>query len=178
MLAGSARVDITPPLPVDVLGFVRRPVAPREVVDPLLVTGVVLRQGDLTLAILAADLTNLTPAFAERVRERITAATGFIRGTLEGCALGPSEWEELKVDADAAGTAEVLIRLRTAATRQDLPDAQWLGPFDTSTVDLRALMPELSQGGFIEIEARLVSPDRRSSPSLHEITVQLHCPLG
>jgi hypothetical protein len=41
---------------------------------------------------------------------------------------------------------------------------------------LRPLM--LSQGGFIEIEARLVSPDRRSSPSLHEITVQLHCPLG
>jgi hypothetical protein len=51
-------------------------------------------------------------------------------------------------------------------------------PFDTSTVDLRALMPELSPGSFIEIEARLVSPDRRSSPSLHEITVQLHCPLG
>jgi outer membrane protein assembly factor BamB len=109
---------------------------------------------------------------------RITAATGFIRGTLEGCALGPSEWEELRVDADVAGTAQVLIRLRTAETRDGLDDTQWLGPFDTSTVDLRALMPELSQGGFIEIEARLVSPDRRSSPSLHEITVQLHCPLG
>src|SRR5262245_34299426 len=76
MQAGSARVDITPPLPVDVLGYVRRPVAPRTIIDALLITGVVLRDGDLTIAILAADLTNLTPAFAERVRERVTAATG------------------------------------------------------------------------------------------------------
>jgi outer membrane protein assembly factor BamB len=109
---------------------------------------------------------------------RITAATGFIRGTLEGCALGPSEWEQLTVDADVAGSAQVLIRLRAALTRDALGDVPWLGPFDASTVDLSALTPELSQGGFIEIEARLVSPDRRSSPSLQSITVQLHCPLG
>ena len=76
MLAGSARVDITPPLPVDVLGYLRRPVAPRRVIDPLLITGVVLVDGGTTIAIMAADLTNLTPPFAEKVRERITAATG------------------------------------------------------------------------------------------------------
>jgi len=76
MLAGSARVDITPPLPVDVLGYVRRPVAPRRIMDPLLVTGVVLKEGDTTIAIMAADVTNLTPAFAEKVRARITEATG------------------------------------------------------------------------------------------------------
>ncbi len=76
MLAGSARVDITPPLPVDVLGFVRRPIAPRRVLDPLLVTGVVLIDGPTTVAIMAADLTNLTPPFAERIRGRITEATG------------------------------------------------------------------------------------------------------
>jgi hypothetical protein len=76
MLAGAARVDITPPLPVDALGFVRRAVAPRSVIDPLLVTGVVLRDGEVTVAIIAADLANLTPDFAERVRERVTEATG------------------------------------------------------------------------------------------------------
>lgn len=76
MQAGSARIDITPPLPVDVLGYVRRPVAPRTIIDPLLVTGVVLKDGDTTIAIMAADVTNLTPAFAERIRERITEATG------------------------------------------------------------------------------------------------------
>jgi len=76
MEAGAARVEITPPLPVDVLGFARRPVAPRRVHDPLLVTAVVLRSGATTVAIMAADLTNLTPEFAERIRDRITEATG------------------------------------------------------------------------------------------------------
>ena len=106
---------------------------------------------------------------------RITASTGFIRGTLEGCALGPSEWEELTVDADVAGSAQVTIRLRTGATREALAAAQWLGPFEGEAVDLRALAPALTMDRLIEIEARLVSEDRRSSPSLHSITVQLHC---
>lgn len=60
-----ARVDITPPLPVDVLGYLRRPVAPRRVIDPLLITGVVIVDGQTTIAIMAADLTNLTPPFGE-----------------------------------------------------------------------------------------------------------------
>lgn len=76
MQAGAARVDITPPLPVDVLGYARRPIAPRRVHDPLLVTGAVLIEGGTTVAVMAADLTNLTPAFAERIRERVTEATG------------------------------------------------------------------------------------------------------
>jgi neutral ceramidase len=76
MLAGAARVAITPPLPVDVLGYVRRPVAPRRVHDPLMATGVLLRDGDATVVIIAADLVNLTPAFAERVRKRVARAVG------------------------------------------------------------------------------------------------------
>jgi hypothetical protein len=76
MLAGAARVDITPPLPVDLLGYVRRPVAPRRVLDPLLATGVVLRQGEAWVVIIAADLTNLAPGFAEVVRERVARAVG------------------------------------------------------------------------------------------------------
>ena len=35
MLAGAAVVDITPPLPVDVLGYVRRATAPRRLRSPL-----------------------------------------------------------------------------------------------------------------------------------------------
>lgn len=80
MRVGAARADITPPLPVDVLGYVRRSVAPRTIVDPLLITGVVLQDERATVAILAADLVNLTPAFAERVRAAITAATGIAGG--------------------------------------------------------------------------------------------------
>jgi hypothetical protein len=74
MRVGAARVDITPPLPVDVLGYVRRPVAPRRVADPLLATGVVLEDEGTTAVVIAADLVNLAPGYADRVRGRVAAA--------------------------------------------------------------------------------------------------------
>jgi hypothetical protein len=80
MLAGAARVDITPPLPVDVLGYVRRAVAPREVADPLVVTCVVLRDGETTVAILAADLVGLAPTAADRIRQAVADAIGCLPG--------------------------------------------------------------------------------------------------
>jgi neutral ceramidase len=76
MLAGASRVDISPPLPVDVLGYVRRPVAPRRFIDPLLATCLLLREGDRCVVIIAADLANLAPGFAERVRSRVAEAVG------------------------------------------------------------------------------------------------------
>ena len=74
MRAGAARVDITPPLPVDVLGYVRRDVAPRRVADPLMATGVVIQGGGTTSVIIGADLANLAPGFADDVRDRVAAA--------------------------------------------------------------------------------------------------------
>jgi neutral ceramidase len=74
MLAGASRVDISPPLPVDVLGYVRRPVAPRRFIDALLATCLVLRDGERSVVIIAADLANLAPGFAERVRRRVAEA--------------------------------------------------------------------------------------------------------
>lgn len=74
MRAGAATVDITPPLPVDVLGYVRRDVAPRTVADALLATGVVLEGDTTTVAIIAADLANLAPGFADEVRARVADA--------------------------------------------------------------------------------------------------------
>jgi hypothetical protein len=74
MRAGAARVDITPPLPVDVLGYVRRAIAPRRVIDPLLATGVYLEDGDGGIVIIAADLANLAPGYADEVRERVAAS--------------------------------------------------------------------------------------------------------
>ena len=74
MKAGAASVEITPPLPVDVLGYVRRAIAPRRVHDPLMATGVVLTQDERTIVIIAADLANLAPGYAESVRERVAEA--------------------------------------------------------------------------------------------------------
>ncbi len=76
MLAGAAAVDITPPLPVDVLGFVRRAVAPRLAWEPLLATACVLRTPGTTVVIVAADLAGLTTPIADRIRERIAEAIG------------------------------------------------------------------------------------------------------
>jgi hypothetical protein len=74
MRAGAATADITPTPPVDVLGYVRRPVAPRRAIDPLLATAVYLEADDVAVAIIAADLANLAPGYADRLRERIAEA--------------------------------------------------------------------------------------------------------
>lgn len=76
MFAGAASVDITPPLPVDVLGYVRRAVAPRRAWAPLLATACVLRDGEVTVAIIGADLVELTTESAERIRARVSSAIG------------------------------------------------------------------------------------------------------
>ncbi len=80
MRAGAAQVDISPPLPVDVLGYVRRAVAPRRFAEPLLVTALVVSDGPTTVAILAADLVGMTTPFADRVRDAVAAAIGCARG--------------------------------------------------------------------------------------------------
>ncbi len=76
LLAGAAEVDITPPVPIDVLGYVRRPIAPRRVWQPLRATACVLRDDDTIVAIVAADVVGLTTAMADRIRERVGAAIG------------------------------------------------------------------------------------------------------
>jgi hypothetical protein len=66
--------------------------------------------------------------------------------------------------------------MRSAGNQAELDRARLLGPFDGRVIDLSAL-PELGDERFLEVEARLVSGDRRSSPKLEEIRVQVHCPL-
>jgi len=76
MLAGAAVVDITPPLPVDVLGYVRRARAPRRVRSPLQARAVVLRSGATTVVIVTGDVTGLTTPMADRIRESVGRAVG------------------------------------------------------------------------------------------------------
>ena len=79
LLAGAAEVDITPPFPVDLLGYVRRPRAARSAYAPLLATACVLRdeQSGTTVVIIAADVVGLTTPMADRIRARV--------GDLLGC---------------------------------------------------------------------------------------------
>ena len=79
LLAGAAEVDITPPFPVDLLGYVRRPLAARSAYQPLKATACVVRDDDTgtTVVIIAADVVGLTTPMADRIRARV--------GELVGC---------------------------------------------------------------------------------------------
>lgn len=78
LLAGAAAADITPPFPVDLLGYVRRPVAARSSYGPLMATACVFRDDEtrLTVAIIAADVVGLTTGMADRIRARVGEAIG------------------------------------------------------------------------------------------------------
>jgi len=78
LLAGAAEVDITPPFPVDLLGYVRRPLAARSAYDELMATACVFRDEDsgTTVAIIAADVVGLTTPMADRIRARVGEVVG------------------------------------------------------------------------------------------------------
>jgi streptogramin lyase len=107
---------------------------------------------------------------------RIAAQSGYIRGVLQGCTAGPTHWEQVEVDAAVTKTARVQLRLRTADTEEGLASAPWVGPWQGASLDLRASPGPLPDGHFLEVEARLLSGDRRSSPKLTQIAVRLDCP--
>lgn len=74
--AGAAEVDITPPFPVDLLGYVRRSTAAREAYAPLMATAVVFRDEAATVVVIGADVVGLTTEMADRARARVGAAVG------------------------------------------------------------------------------------------------------
>jgi outer membrane protein assembly factor BamB len=123
----------------------------------------------------AGDLPYTYSDFTGFALRRITAPSGFIRGVLEGCAMGPTQWEQLTVDAKLSGAAQIQIRVRTAGDSKALDAAHWLGPWDSASIDLTAAPGPLAQEHLLEVEARLVSGDRQSSPALSQITVRVNC---
>ena len=108
---------------------------------------------------------------------RLAAPSGSLRSVVEGCSMGPSEWERLSYDAQLPRGTRLQIRLRTAPTRGRLSSARWSAPLDGTPLDLAAGPGALAEERFLEVEARLVSDDRRSTPALRQITIRLHCPI-
>ena len=78
LLAGAAAADITPPFPVDLLGYVRRPLAARSAYEELMATACVFREDTdgTTVVIIAADVVGLTTPMADRIRARVGAVVG------------------------------------------------------------------------------------------------------
>jgi neutral ceramidase len=73
---GAASFSIDPPLPSDPQGFVRRAVAVRDALEPMVVRACVIQNESHIIAMLAADVTNLDTYFADRIRRIIHTATG------------------------------------------------------------------------------------------------------
>lgn len=76
LTAGVGRTDITPPLPADLMGYVRRAEPTHEVRLPLTATSLVIDDGDERIAIVCADLVRMHPAQAASVRSAVADAIG------------------------------------------------------------------------------------------------------
>ena len=103
----------------------------------------------------------------------ITVPMGTARTQLEGCALGPTEWEELRWRADRPGGSAIRVRVRSAESPALLPTAIWRGPFEETPVAIDFLPP----GSAIEVEFTLVEGPGNASPILQDYAVQFNCPV-
>jgi len=74
--AGVSRVDITPPVPIDLLGYSRRWKPATEVRAPLTVTALVLEDGGTGAVMISVDAVGLSPAYATTIRELAARAAG------------------------------------------------------------------------------------------------------
>jgi hypothetical protein len=106
-----------------------------------------------------------------------TAPNGYLRTVVEGCAVGPTEWERLTWTATEPARTRVFLRVRTAATPLALGSATWIGPFESSPVDFAMPPGPLPTDRYLEVEVNLVSDDETRSPRVQDVTVQLHCPI-
>ena len=76
LTAGIARVDITPPVPIDLVGYSRRAEPAQHIRAPLTATALALGSGPTTAVVVAADVPFLLPAHADRLRTEIGDALG------------------------------------------------------------------------------------------------------
>jgi hypothetical protein len=106
-----------------------------------------------------------------------TAPNGFLRTVVEGCAIGPTEWERITWNASTPGMSMVDVRVRSASTRSGLATAPWVGPFTTTPSELLLPPGPVDTERFLEVEVNLVSDDAMRSPRVTSVSVQFNCPV-
>lgn len=105
-----------------------------------------------------------------------TAPNGYIRAIVEGCGVGPTEWERVDWSASAPAGTRLELRARTASTTAELRTATWVGPWTARPTELTAAPGPLEPLRYLEVEVSLFS-DGSSSPTVRNVTVQYHCPI-
>ncbi|MEM9191326.1 MAG: MopE-related protein [Myxococcota bacterium] len=106
-----------------------------------------------------------------------TAPNGFLQTVIDGCAMGPTEWEQLRVTADTPPGSSVEVRVRAAPTLEELAEATYLGPFEDNPADLALPPGPIPPFRFLEVELTLVAGNGMQSPSVQDVSVQVNCPI-
>lgn len=72
---GTARADVTPPVPIDLVGYLRRCAPAVDVRSPLEAVSMVFDDGSTRIVVVAVDVLLFSPDHADRLREQIAEAT-------------------------------------------------------------------------------------------------------
>ena len=74
--AGAARVEITPPIGLDLSGFIARQNPSTALRDPLYARALVVEDGNRQAALVSVDVIGFPASFTDDVRRRVALATG------------------------------------------------------------------------------------------------------
>ncbi len=74
--AGVGRVDLTPPVPIDLVGYSRRWQPATEVAEPLTATALVVEDAGRRFVMICMDLMSLAPTHADALRRTVAEAIG------------------------------------------------------------------------------------------------------
>jgi hypothetical protein len=158
LLAGAAEADITPQFPVDLLGYVRRPLAARSAYERLLTAACVLRDDEAgtTVVIIAADVVGLTTPTANRIRARVGEVVGWLETMLaqeaaggRATAVDGEVWAALVGDCAIAGApGEIFGAIGTAVGRQSPAPVTIFAGYSQGSLGYVATPDEYPFGGY------------------------------
>jgi hypothetical protein len=106
----------------------------------------------------------------------VTRPTGDYIVPIHGCAEGDAYWMSVEWEATTPPATRVEIWVRVGDDPATLDDQPIYGPWTTSPADLQAAPGPVPDGEYLQLNIRLISEDRESTPIVHSYSVQWACP--